>query len=226
MSKLNRKNYQNLLASTSAEQQQLLSTPVLTDVANGNFDLSTYQRFLFNAFHHVRHTVPLMMATGARIKPDRTMLTAAIKEYVEEEYGHEHWVVADLEACGVEQSKVYGSKPDAAVEVMVAYVRDYISSQHPIGFFGMVHVLEGTSTSLATHTADLVQQKLGLPDEAFRYLRSHGDLDIEHVDFFAELLEELTVDEMDHVIHVAKRVYFLYGNVLHSLSALEVADAA
>lgn len=219
-------NYQRLLVATSQEQKNFLSAPVLTDVLKGNFTLGTYQQFLFNAFHHVRFTVPLMMATGAGIAPERGVLTAAIKEYINEEYGHEHWIVQDLEACGVSKHDVYASQPSLAVEVMVAYVRDYISSVHPLGFLGMVHVLEGTSTSLATQTAKLVQGKLKLPDTAFSYLLSHGDLDVEHVDFFAQLLNELSAAELVHVVHVAKRVYALYGDVLRSLSALEVADAA
>lgn len=219
-------NYQRLLVTTSQEQKRLLSAPVLTDVLTGNFTLGTYQKFLFNAYHHVRFTVPLMMATGARITPERNLLTAAIKEYINEEYGHEHWIVQDLQACGVSKSDVYASQPSQAVEVMVAYVRDYISSVHPLGFLGMVHVLEGTSTALATQTAGLVQSKLQLPDAAFSYLLSHGDLDVGHVDFFAKLLDELTAQEMVHVVHVAKRTYALYGDVLRSLSALEVADAA
>ena len=219
-------NYQRLLAATSDEQKSLLSAPVLTDVLIGNFSLVTYQQFLLNAFHHVRFTVPLMMATGAHIAPERCALTAAIKEYINEEYGHEHWVVQDLGHCGVSKMDVYASHPGQAVEVMVAYVRDYINTVHPLGFLGMVHVLEGTSTSLATQTAELVQDKLRLPDAAFTYLRSHGDLDIAHVDFYAELLDELSAAEMIHVIHVAKRVYALYGDVLRSLSDLEVANAA
>jgi hypothetical protein len=35
---------------------------------------------------------------------------------------------------------------------------------NPLGFFGMVHVLEGTSVSLALLAADAIQKPLGLPD--------------------------------------------------------------
>ncbi len=38
---------------------------------------------------------------------------------------------------------------------MVAYVYDYIARRNPVGFFGMVHVLEGTSTALATTAAQV-----------------------------------------------------------------------
>ena len=45
---------------------------------------------------------------------------------------------------------VRGSAPGHACEVMVAYAYDTIARRNPLGFFGMVHVLEGTSSALAT----------------------------------------------------------------------------
>ena len=107
------------------------------------------------------------------------------------------------------------SLPDHTVEVMLAYVYDYINRVNPIGFLGMVHVLEGTSTALATETARRAQLKFGLPDAAFTYLRSHGDIDQEHVVFFERLIDNLDSEEdLDAVIHVANQVYRLYGGVL------------
>jgi len=210
-------NYERLCEETSQAEGYLLCAPIISDVAEGAIDLNMYRAFLTNAYHHVRYTVALMMACAARLHPLQKNLVGALKEYVEEEIGHEQWILRDLQACGVDSARVEASAANFETELMVAYVRDYIASVHPLGFFGMVHVLEGTSTSLATATADLVQQKLGLPDDAFSYLRSHGELDIEHVDFFRELLNELSEEEMDHVIHVANRVYRLYGDVLRSV---------
>ncbi len=54
----------------------------------------------------------------------------------------------------------------------------------PLGFFGMVNVLEGTSINLALLAAEKVQSRLGLPDSAFSYLKSHGELDKQHIHFF------------------------------------------
>ena len=68
---------------------------------------------------------------------------------------------------------------------MVAYAYDTIQRVNPLGFFGMVHVLEGTSIVAADAAAAGIQKTLNLPDEAFSYLRSHGALDQSHVKFFA-----------------------------------------
>ncbi len=101
---------------------------------------------------------------------------------------------------------------------MVAYAYDTIARGNPVGFFGMVHVLEGTSVALALLAADRIQQNLGLPGEAFSYLRSHGTLDQEHTKHLALLLDALE-DPRDRaaVTHAAKMFYRLYGDVFRGL---------
>jgi hypothetical protein len=46
---------------------------------------------------------------------------------------------------------------------MVAYAYDTIARGNPLGFFGMVHVLEGTSVALALLAADAIQKPLACP---------------------------------------------------------------
>jgi hypothetical protein len=82
----------------------------------------------------------------------------------------------------------------------------------------MVHVLEGTSVALALTVADRIQHGLGLPDEAFSYLRSHGVLDRSHTAQFARLMDGLDdAGDQAAVIHAAKMFYRLYGNVFRDL---------
>ena len=92
----------------------------------------------------------------------------------------------------------------------------------------MVHVLEGTSTALATHAADTIQGVLGLPPQAFSYLSSHGSLDIEHVAFFEGLMNRLDdADDQRAVVHGARMMYRLYGDIFRSLpSGQALFDAA
>ena len=108
--------------------------------------------------------------------------------------------------------------PGHATEVMVAYAYDTIARRNPLGFFGMVHVLEGTSVSLALMAADAIQAPLRLPDAAFSYLRSHGTLDLEHTAHFARLMERIDDprDQAD-IVHAARAFFRLYGDVFRSL---------
>jgi hypothetical protein len=101
---------------------------------------------------------------------------------------------------------------------MVAYAYDTVMRRNPIGFFGMVHVLEGTSVALALNAADRIQATLGLPLNAFTYLRSHGELDKEHINDLGAILERLADEEDRHaVVRCARGIYWLYGNVFRGL---------
>lgn len=211
--------FETLQEATAQARQQMFSAPIFTRVMTGDIDLDLYVAFLSQAYHHVKHTTPLLMATGARIPEEKEWLRNAIAEYIEEEVGHQEWILNDIAACGADKEAVRHSTPSIHTEFMVAYAYDMVARINPLGFFGMVHVLEGTSISSADNAADSIQKKLNLPDKAFSYLRSHGALDQEHVKFFQSLMNRIEdPQEQALIIDAAKRFYYLYGNIFRSLT--------
>ena len=101
---------------------------------------------------------------------------------------------------------------------MIRFAYHQIDRGNPIGFFGMVHVLEGTSTAIATAAAEAIRTTLKLPQTAFTYLTSHGSLDIEHTRFFETLVNRLPqAEDRAVVVRCARHFYRLYGNVFRSL---------
>jgi hypothetical protein len=209
--------YQSLLAQTQAERDYLLGASIIQQAMSGQVALRSYIAFLTEAYHHVKHTVPLLMACGARLPERLEWLREAIAEYIEEEYGHQEWVLNDIAACGADKEAVRNSTPRLPTELMVAYVYDRIARHNPVSFFGMVNVLEGTSIALATQAAGIIQDRLQLPSQAFSYLNSHGSLDLEHIEFFKKLMNRLDNDDKAAVVHTAKVVYRLYGDMFRSL---------
>lgn len=210
--------FQRLLQETEPSRLTLVNTPIIQDALKGAVSRSQYIAFLTQAYHHVRHTVPLLMACGSRIGAEKAWLQKAIVEYVEEEVGHEAWILNDIEAAGGDVHAAANSPPNIQTQAMVAFAYHQIERKNPIGFFGMVHVLEGTSTALATLAAEKIQSHLGLPPNAFSYLNSHGSLDLEHVKFFEILMNQLTLEEdKQAVIDTAHAMYYLYGEIFRSL---------
>lgn len=210
--------HEQLVQATRAEREHFLSTPILQAALAGDIGQDDYTRFLEQAFHHVRHTVPLLMACGSRLPVHMEWLRTAVAEYIGEEVGHHEWILDDLAACGIDRIAAEHGTPSAATELMVAYAYDTIARNNPVGFFGMVFVLEGTSVAMATRAATRIESALALPRNAFSYLLSHGDLDIEHVGFFEKLMDRLddTADQAA-VIHAARRFFALYGDIFRTL---------
>ncbi|MCM2972405.1 TenA family transcriptional regulator [Larsenimonas suaedae] len=210
--------YRALIEATHADRQALMQGALIQRGQRGDISLAEYRAFLAQAYHHVRHTVSLMMACGAELSGPsfvyRDALRQAIAEYVDEEKGHEHWILDDLEATGVSRDHARTRPPLFETELMVAYGYDSVRRRHPLAMFGMVLVLEGTSTSVASQAGRALQARLELPESAFHYLFSHGELDISHMAFFAELMDSIEdPDEQAHILHAAKAFYRLYGAV-------------
>ncbi|MCP5141021.1 MAG: iron-containing redox enzyme family protein [Gammaproteobacteria bacterium] len=210
--------YDRLLAETAAERDDLLSIPFIRHGWAGELSLESYIAFLGQAYHHVRHTTPLLMACGSRVPGDKEWLRDAMAEYVEEEVGHQEWILNDIAACGGDKEAVRHETPGMAAELMVAYAYHVVDRRNPIGFLGMVLVLEGTSVKVASEAADKLRENLGLTKKSFTYLSSHGSLDVSHMGFYENLVNRIedTADQ-DFVIHCAKRFYKLYGDVFRGL---------
>ena len=56
--------YEQLAAETADARNTLLSSPIVEDCLRGEVSLPSYLAFLGQAFHHVRHTTPLLMSLG------------------------------------------------------------------------------------------------------------------------------------------------------------------
>jgi thiaminase len=217
--------YQQLLNATEIERNALMRLPLITQGGAGRISLETYIAFLTQAYHHVKHTTPLLMACGGRLSSEYEWLRTAIGEYIEEEMGHQEWVLNDIAACGADKEAVRMSKnattaASQATEMMVSYAYDMINRVNPVGFFGMVLVLEGTSTAVATQAGEKIMESLNLQKSAFSYLLSHGSLDISHVSFYESLMNQI-INPVDQamIIHAAKSFYKLYGDIFRDIEA-------
>jgi thiaminase len=210
--------FTELNEATEAERQELLSIPFIQHGVKGDLSLESYIAFLTQAYHHVKHTTPLLMACGSRIPHAAEWVRDAMAHYIEEELGHQEWILNDIKVCGGDAETVRNGEPDMPAEIMCSYAYDMVLRRNPVGLLGMVLVLEGTSVQLAIEAAKNTQRNLNLPDEAFTYLNSHGSLDVSHMEFFASLVNKLEQEEDKKVvIHAAKRFYKLYGDIFRSL---------
>jgi pyrroloquinoline quinone (PQQ) biosynthesis protein C len=219
--------FQQLQSATEAERQAFLCIPVIQQTMNGVVSLQTYRAFLGEAYHHVKHTVPLLMACGGQLPERLNWLRSAVADYISEEIGHEEWILNDIRATGADADAVRNGQPGMATELMVAYAYDTVMRNNPAGFFGMVFVLEGSSIALATRAAAIARDALGLPAQAFSYLTSHGSLDQAHMQFFETLMNRVD-DAADRcaIIHAARVFYKLYGDIFRGLPAAEHARQA
>jgi pyrroloquinoline quinone (PQQ) biosynthesis protein C len=219
--------YEQLVAETADSRDAFLSIPLVRNTIRNGAARSLYLAFLTEAYHHVKHTFRLLALAASRTSDVRYQ--DALVEYMEEERGHEKWILNDIQALGGDPDAVRHGQGGPACRIMVGYA--YYAIQHisPYAFLGSVHVLEGMSVLLADQVADALKSSLGLEsDTGFTYLRTHGSLDSEHVAFFRKLVDGFDDQKTQRIIiDNASIFYRLYGSIFHDLGArAELSHAA
>ena len=220
--------FETLLRETAREREELIRTRQIQDGLRGQISRDTYLAYLAEAYHHVKHTVPLMEAARSALRPDQAWMAAALDEYADEERGHEEWILDDIRRMGGDPARVAASKPRFPCRVMISHVYHSVQWESPYAVLGMVHVLEGLSVLLADKVAGALKLRFGTTtDDGFSYLKTHGSLDIEHTEMFQRLLNSLTDPSVvDIVIDHTQMMYRLYGAIFEDLGALELHKAA
>src|SRR5258708_20719768 len=180
--------YEQLVAETVDSRDAFLSIPLVRSTLRNGAPRSLYLDFLAEAYHHVKHTFPLLASAASRTSDERYQ--DALVEYMQEERGHEKWILNDIRVLGGDPETVRNGQGGPACRIMVGYAYYAIEHISPYAFLGSVHVLEGMSVLLADQVADAMKASLGLESETeFTYLRTHGTLDTEHVALVRKLAE-------------------------------------
>ena len=219
--------YEQLVAETADSRDAFLSIPLVRNTIRNGATRSLYVDFLTEAYHHVKHTFPLLALAASRTSDERYQ--DALVEYMEEERGHEKWILDDIRILGGDPETVRNAQGGAACRIMVGYAYYAIEHVSPYAFLGSVHVLEGMSVLLADQLADAMKASLGLESDAgFTYLRTHGSLDSEHVAFFQKLVDGFDDRNTQRVIIDSAAIFYrLYGSIFHDLGArAELSHAA
>lgn len=211
--------YDRLMAETAADREGFRAIPIIQEVMRGGATYAMYLDFLSQAYHHVKHTFPLLALAAARTT--NLAYQKALLSYMNEERGHDEWILDDIRSLGGDAEAVRNGKAGAACQIMVGYSYYAIEHIDPYAQLGSVHVLEGMSVALAEHAASAIQRSLGANSEAgFSYLRSHGALDIEHVAFFKALVDDISDARVyEIVLDSARMFYRLYGDIFRELAA-------
>lgn len=224
-------NLQQLIQDTAHERRQFMEIALLQEVLQTGASKELYLDFLGQAYHHVKCTAPLLASAAGRCGVDDYVYQAALFEYIEEERGHELWILEDINALGGDAEEVSRSAPRLPCKLMVGHAYYLIDRVSPYAMLGMIHVLEGMAVVLASKAVSAIRSSIAsTTDEGFKYLTTHSDLDVGHAEFFEGLIDKLDRRHLPLVIETATDFYKLYGDLFRELdqrrAAPKTANAA
>ncbi len=210
--------FQQLVQDTTPARQAFIEIPLIQDVLRSGASKALYLDFLGQAYHHVKCTAPVMALATARCGIEDRLYQSALFEYIEEERGHEAWILEDIHALGGDPEKVRLSLPRFPCRVMVGHAYYLVDRVSPYGLLGMVHVLEGMAVALAGKAVSAIRASVApFTDDGFKYLTTHGDLDVKHSAFFEKLINEISQVHLPLVIETTEDFYKLYGDIFRDL---------
>lgn len=151
-----------------------------------------YGRYLSEMYAVIRASVPLMeLAVTRCTEPDpvSTRLRGYFPAHIEEELGHDDWLLDDMVTAGLDPAAERLRPPSVQVLRLVGPQYYWINHGHPVALLGYMAVLEGNSPSPGL--AGLLAERTGLPHRAFHTLSHHADADPDHSGEIFALLAEL-----------------------------------
>lgn len=154
-----------------------------------------YLAYLYEMHALIRASVPLMERAALRCAelapgdPAAGPLGRYLERHIEQERGHDAWLLEDLAAAGGDPARAVGRLPSPIVAELAGAQYYWIEHHHPVALLGYIRVLEGNAP--APRLADRLAERTGLPDAAFRTVREHAELDGAHLTDLDDLLDAL-----------------------------------
>jgi pyrroloquinoline quinone (PQQ) biosynthesis protein C len=219
--------FDRLAGETAAARREFIALPLIQQVLANGAPEDLYVDFLGQAYHHVKHTAPLMALAAARCGAADRRYQAALFDYIAEERGHEEWILEDIAALGADAEAVRNGSPRLPCKTMVGHAFYLVDRVSPYGLLGMIHVLEGMAVALASNAVRAMRRTVATPGDAgFKYLTTHSDLDVGHAQFFEQLIDDIDPAHLPLVIECTRDFYALYGNLFRELDGRRHAAAS
>lgn len=162
-----------------------------------------YPEYLFMSHCIIRASVPLMetardIALALPADPVARSVAEYFETHIEEERGHDEWLMEDLAVLGVGRDEVLTRSPSPAIAAFVGAQYYWIRHYHPVALLGYVMLLEGYPP--VASEIDALQRRTGHPPAAFRTLSLHGELDPHHGEELDAVLDSLPLTDRQRIV--------------------------
>jgi hypothetical protein len=173
---------------------------VLDIVANG-MSVERYRTLLLELYHVVWHFNPICAAAASRIGDVHRQVRYFLYSHMEEEKGHEEWVVNDLEVMGVAPDIARGHPASQRVLALNGYNYWSADRRHPCSALGMLYALEVIASVYGGPISAAITESLLLQgDRGISFISSHATLDAEHMADLRVVLNTLKDDDAKNAI--------------------------
>ncbi|MBK7617050.1 MAG: iron-containing redox enzyme family protein [Vitreoscilla sp.] len=181
-----------LVTQTDEARRAFENHPVVMDAVAQGLSQERYQKFLLELYHLVWHFNTVSAAATSRLADSHRQVRYFLYQHMQEEKGHEDWVLNDLAALGVNRDTALAYAPSADTLALTGYNYWAADRKHPCSVLGMLYVLEVIASVYGGPLANAQKERLLLQGElGVSFINSHATLDAEHMRELREIANTL-----------------------------------
>lgn len=199
-------------------EQRLEATPLIRKLTRGRFELGDYHAFLITLRQQVKDGALWMSRAASNISESHFELRSTLMRHAVTEHRDFRLLEEDFVAAGGDLETIRKAQKNIGGEALSAWMFHQASQPDPFGLLGAMFIIEGLGSIKAAPWGHSVRERLGLPQEAVKFLLYHGENDAEHIEEFQTMLAMVLPDDA-----VAERI-ITCARVTARLYALQIEE--
>ena len=208
-----------LVTKTDEARRAFENHPVVLEAVPHGLALERYQHFLLELYHLVWHFNTVSAAATSRLDDRHRQVRYFLYQHMQEEKGHEDWVLNDLSALGVGREAALAHAPSAHTLALTGYNYSAADRKHPCSVLGMLYALEVIASVYGGPFAHAQKERLLLQGElGVSFINSHASLDAEHMRALREIANTLDdAQAQDSVVESALVNFHHFTRILEAV---------
>ena len=211
--------FMELVSRTDEARREFETNSRVLDIVANGLNLERYRKLLLELYHVVWHFNPTCAAAACRITDKHRDVRYFLYDHMNEEKGHEEWVLNDLQVVGVSGEQARAYEPTLVMLGLNGYNYWSADRRHPCSVLGMLYALEVVASVYGGQmTAAITESLLLEGDRGISFISSHATLDAEHLADLRVVLNKIE-DEPAQAAVIESTVFNFhqFGRVLESV---------
>ena len=206
----------DLVGKTDEARREFETNSRVLDIVANGLSLERYRALLLELYHVVWHFNPTCAAAAARITDQHRHVRYFLYDHMNDEKGHEEWVLNDLQVMGVDPARAKAYEPTLVMLGLNGYNYWSADRRHPCSVLGMLYALEVVASVYGGQMTAAISESLLLEgDRGISFISSHATLDAEHMADLRVILNQIDDDDAKNaVIESTTFNFHQFGKVL------------
>ena len=190
-------------------------TPLVRRIVQGKMSRDDYLAWMACWIPQVREGSLWMREAVRNTGAPYERLVKLISAHADDEQHDFRILFDDYRAAGGTAARIEDLRRNPGGDALNSYMHAAAAQHNPVGLLGGIYIIEGTGQRIIPSLLPRVRRQLQLPESAYRFLRYHGENDVQHLARWMDavthvLAQDPAGDAGDRIIATARDVAALY----------------